>query len=73
LETNPRRRKALTYLTKIKTLKTASCLSHDELRAKLLSLKKIKTARAGVDAKIAALKSREGIEDIEGYIQKLTI
>jgi hypothetical protein len=40
LETNPRRRKALPYLTKIKTLKTASALSHDEIKLELLSLKK---------------------------------
>jgi preprotein translocase subunit SecA len=50
-------------------------LTHDELRAQPL-LKKNKMNRAGIDAKIAALKVEvEGIEDIDkkSSIQKWTL
>jgi preprotein translocase subunit SecA len=56
------------YLTKIKTFENSLiALSHDELRARTTFFKEtIKTAREGVDAKIAALKKEvEGIEDID--------
>ena len=56
------------YLNKIKTFEnTLIALSHDELRGRTVFFKEtIKTARAGVDAKIAALKKEvEGIEDID--------